>query len=328
MKMNKYIESEVIIYHDETKDAGELRLKGHVLFFVPIKTIIRETGGLFGSEEAQVKPLNDLFKEIKKIRGNCKANHKFHFSDISGRKWAQRNNAEKQLIQIGVEYLRQLKTFCKLGIIFYENPEYKHIARYGGEDRNEKELRFGETILRMLLKGTLHYLYDNNHKVRILKIITDGQPHHRKLDEFRILDRLMAEVSEYVEISPYAELVHLSSNHREHDKDSEEYIHANFLQLADMLLGCSIHSCLKDAKVRNANPRVNDVIDDKKGIIAYPVKEMLDKRKRGKGFGNSSHYKAFTISRAYLTNVGWKFENVMTKEVSVSDTGQLTLLDI
>jgi len=178
------------------------------------------------------------------------------------------------------------------------------------------------------LKGTVHYLYNTNHRVRILKIFTDGQPYHRKLDEFRILERLMDNIREYVEIFPDAELIHLSSSHREHDRDSEEYMHANLLQLADMLLGCSICSCLKDTEVSDANPRIHDIIKDKKGILAYPVKEMLDKRKRGKGFRNSSHYRAFTISKAYPKDTGWEFESVMTKEVNISNTGQLTLLTL
>ena len=138
----------------------------------------------------------------------------------------------------------------------------------------------------------------------------------------------MENIRDYVEISPNAELIHLSSSHRKHDRDSEEYMHANLLQLADMLLGCMIHSCLKDTEVSNANPQINDVIKDKKGIIAYPVKEMLDKRKRGRGFRNSSHYRAFTISKVYLKDTRWEFESVITKEVNISNTGQLTLLTL
>jgi|Deesub1362A_J573_1020465.scaffolds.fasta_scaffold01719_4 hypothetical protein len=324
--MNKIIESDVVVYHDETEIDG--KIKGHVLLFVPIITTVKEKEGLFGDHQFQVNPLNNLFREIENIRGEFKTDHKFHFSEISGKKWAKRNYADKKLVETGVRYLRQNIGYCKLGIIFYENPSPRQIENYGGKDKREKELRFGETVLRMLLKGSVHYLYNNDHRVRILKIVTDGQPYHRKLDEFRILEKLMEEIRDYVEISPDAELIHLFSNHRKYDKDSEKYIHANLLQLADMLLGCSIHACFKDAEVSNANPRINDVIKDKKGIIAYPVKEMLDKRKRGRGFRISSHYKAFTISKAYLNDTGWEFENIMTKEVNISNTGQLILLTL
>jgi hypothetical protein len=73
---------------------------------------------------------------------------------------------------------------------------------------------------------------------------------------------------------------------------------------------------------------MGEIIEDKKGVIAYPVKEMLDKRKRGSGFKNSSHYKAFTISKANIKNNQWGFENMMTKEVDLTNDGQLCIFDI
>jgi CO dehydrogenase/acetyl-CoA synthase epsilon subunit len=72
---------------------------------------------------------------------------------------------------------------------------------------------------------------------------------------------------------------------------------------------------------------MGEIIEDKKGVIAFPVKEMLDKRKRGAGFKNSSHYKAFTISRTYIKNGQWEFENVMTKEIEMLDKGQLSIFN-
>lgn len=100
-----------------------------------------------------------------------------------------------------------------------------------------------------------------------------------------------------MQISKDAELIHLNSNRRNYNEESEEYQHANMLQLTDMFLGCVIHCCFKDAKIMNINPKIGNLIEDKKGIIAYSVKEMLDKRKRSSRFKNSSHYRAFTISK-------------------------------
>ena len=71
--MRSNIESEVIIYHDETKSAGIKRLKGHALLFVPVRAIIKETGGLFGTQKRQVIPLNVLFKEIEKINASLES---------------------------------------------------------------------------------------------------------------------------------------------------------------------------------------------------------------------------------------------------------------
>lgn len=330
--MNISIVSEVVVYHDETSCAGIENLKGHILFFVPIKTKIQYQGGLFNSNQEYIEPWSLLFRNIEAIREKFQADHKFHFSDISGKKWVKCNEAEKNSVYLGVRSLKQKETrntlYCKLGIIYYENPKPDDIDNYGGDDKREQELRFGETILRMLLKGTVHYLYDNNHRVKILKIFTDGQPYHRKLSDYRILEKLISEARDYVEIVNDAEIIPLSSDHKRHDKNSDDYVHANMLQLADMLLGSSIHSCLKNSQIKKVSPKLGDYIEYKKGIIAYPVRKMLDKRKRGRGFLNSSHYRAFTISKAALRNNNWEFDNVMTKEIILNQsTGQICLFN-
>jgi len=325
LDMHESKESKVIVYHDETKTAGINNLRGHALLFVPVRTKIEYTGGLFELQTRQIEPWANLFKDIEKIRKNFQTSHKFHFSKISGGKWSERNEAEKQLVQIGVKYLKQQRSFCKLGMIFYQNPQPNHIAGYGGDTKKEQRLRFGETVLRMLLKGTVHHLYKNSHRVKILTIITDGQPHYRRLNEFRILSRLMEEVRDYVEIYENAELVHLPSDHKEYNRESEEYIHANMLQLTDMLLGSSIHACLKNVRVINTNPKIGDNVKNKKGIVAYPVKEMLDKRKRGRSFQNSSHYGAFSITMAFINNNEWGFENIIAKDIPILNKTQLSL---
>jgi len=332
VRMHEVIRSEVIVYHDETKNAGNENLKGHVLLFVPVMTEIESDGGLFEPQTTQIRPWNEFSKRVEEIREEFKADHKFHFSEISGKKWTKYDEAVGRFVRFGIESLKQKNDrhalFFKLGIIFYENPKPINIAAYGGKIKEEQVLRFEETILRMLIKGAVHYLYDNNHKVKILKIITDGQPYHRRLNEFRVLERLIEEVRDYADISDEAELIHLSSDHKNHDRNTEEYIHANMLQLADMLLGSSIHACLKDVHYQETHPRIGTPVSDKKGIIAYPIREMLDKRKRGRNFRHSSHYKAFTISKSFIRNDQWEFENVMTKEILINtELQQLSLFD-
>ena len=63
---------------------------------------------------------------------------------------------------------------------------------------------------------------------------------------------------------------------------------------------------------------------------ALPMKEMLDKRKRGKNFKYSSHYKSFSLSLAFLNNGKWNYENIMTKATIeiVPDARQLTLYNM
>lgn len=330
--MNRSVKSEVIVYHDETGREIPQNIKGHILLFVPLKTTIEYERGLFNNQSIIFSPHKSLFEDIKKIREDCRADHKFHFTDISGRKWTNRNEAEKRLIGKAVELLRQKginnNLFCKIGIILYQNPTSNHVSAYGGESRNEKRFRFGETLLRMLLKGAVHCLYDTSHRVKILKIFTDGQAYHRKLGNCRILNRLMNELREYVEICEQAEIVHLPSHHKKHLEKSEDFIHANMLQLADMLLGSAVYACFGNAAISEINPRINDCVTSKKGIVACAMKKMMDKRKRGRNFQNSSHYKAFTISKAIIKNDDWTFENVVSKEIQIDqDNGQINLFD-
>lgn len=335
-----YTRSEVFVFHDETRGIGAQRLNGHILLFVPMNLeIFSSQRTLFGNNNCLINSMRELYTKIKELRKTFNANHKFHFTDISGKKWTKSNEAERMLVKIGVDALRSKNPeifsrplYCKFAVIFYYPPTSSNLAYYKG-DRNEKILRFNETILRMLLKGAVHYLYDRDNKAKILKIITDGQPYHRKLSEDRILWRLIEEsligtLREYVDIPPETEIIHIDSNHRNHNVTSEEYVYANMLQLADMFLGSVIQSCFKGIKWQNFSPHIGGRVKDKKSIIAYPVKEMLDKRKRGSNFKYSGHYKSFTISKANIVDEERQFENIMTKEIVIDkDSGSITLLN-
>ena len=202
--------------------------------------------------------------------------------------------------------------------------------------KEKEKLRYDETLMKMLLKGAAHFLYDDNNKIEILKVISDGNPYHRKINDDRVLWQLIfgdlsgtSSLQDYVTISRNTEIIQQSSQHKDYEVNTEEYINANILQLADMLLGGVIYSCYKGIKISSSTPSIGSEVENKKGIIAYPVKGMLDKRKRGKNFRYSGHYKSFTLSRASILNETWKFENIMTKEIEiVPQTNQLALLDI
>ena len=338
--MKELIYNKVIIYHDETKQIEKTNLKGHILLFIPKELTIKRKGTLFGDEEITYNPLEFLYNMIMDIRSRYNAYNKFHFNEIpkSG-KWTKYNEAEKELLKMGVEALKSKRSslfrhplHCKIAIIFY--PMYR-LDLYGG-DRKEKRLRYHETLFRMLLKGAIHYLYDKDHPVEIEKIISDGKPYHRKLSNYRILWRLIMNkflgnnpLRDYVKIPLNCEIIHQSSQHKNFKKDTEEYINANMLQLADMLLGAVVHSCYKGIKISRIPPSIGRKVDDKRGVVSVPVKEMLDKRKRGKNFRYSSHYKSFSLSLAYLENDQWHFDNIMTKDIEiVQGAEQLTLLDL
>jgi len=332
--------SKVIVYHDET----EIRsLKGHVLLFIPRNLTIREEATLYGPLQNDIECRKLIYDKIMEVKENHSAlDHKFEFSKISGKKWIKRDIAERKMVDLGVDALRKNRSqkfnaplCCKLAIIYY--PTSSKLKSYYKGTYKEIILEYDETLLRILLKGAVHFLYDVNNQVEILKIITDGEPHHRKISEDRVIKRLLhreqAEISSlqpYVKILDNAEIIPQSSDHRKYELDSEEYIDANMLQLADMLLGSVNHSCYEEAVTSSSIPSIGSEVTNKKGIVAYSVKEMLDKEKERKsGFIYSSHYKSFTLSKATPQNNGsWSFEDITAKEVeNHADVNQLRLFN-
>jgi len=284
---------DVTIYHDETKGALGKTIWGHGLLFIPERT----------------KP--DLLRELHHARDETCCSGKLHFAKISERSSTPKYKCSEKWIKIAVKYLRR-KRGCKLGIIFFDKKTID-LNFYSG-NKKEKTLRLMETVLRMVLKGSVHYLYNKRWKVRLHKIITDGKPWHRKLDEARILKRLLPEVREYVEILPFAEIESVLSDHNNdkcNDKES-----AYLLQLTDLLLGSTIHCCFRELKE-----------GERKERIIRPVREMLDKRKRGKNFQNSSHYRSFTLSLAKIVNGEWVFESLDTKEIIINND-QITIFNL
>lgn len=286
------LEDTVTVYHDETAEACGKRIWGHGLLFVPER-----------SKES-------LLKDLQDARIETDYHGKLRFAKISESVYTPKYNCAKRWVQIGVEYLKREKG-CKLGIIFFDK-ESANIGFYSG-DTKEKILKLVETVLRMVLKGSVHYLYNENWRIKVHGIITDGEPWHRGLDDLRILDVLLSGVRDYVEILPFAGISAVFSNHNDsrcNDTDS-----AHILQLTDLLLGSTIQSCFRELECGK-----------KKEIIVRPVKEMLDKRKRGKNFKYSSHYRSFTLTSASVVKDAWQFEPLNTKEIIINDEKQLTIL--
>jgi len=295
--------AECLIYHDESKEVFGKNVWAHALFFVP--------------ESASGELLSQLWAR-RKTHG-CE-DKKLHFANISGDKISEEDGSIviKEWLQYGIEALRSKGSVCKpalsckLGVIFFQTS--LDLDLYGGGTEDEKMLRYFEIVLRMLLKGCAHGLYDQNNRLRIKGIITDGEPWHRELDKMRILDRLISEAREYVQIDGGAYIEGIVSDHTSLNcTDSSK---AQFLQLTDLLLGSVIHCCFREKKYRS-----------KKEIIIRPVREMLEKRKRGAGFLRSGHYRSFSLSFAHIDKGQWKFEQVDTKEIIYEDS-QLKLFGL
>jgi len=290
---------ECLIFHDESKRVFN-NVWAHGVLFVPLSSY--------------EKLKNKLWELRRKY--DC-LDKKLTFKDISGNKITRTDCSIviKEWIIWATEALRSKNSSfalsCKLGIFFF--PSSLSLNLYGGGSKDEKLLRYFETLLRMLLKGCVHGLYDENNQVVIKGLISDGSPWHRSLSETRILERLKRELRDYVKIAKNAFIEELPSDHK--SKDCNDKDKAQMLQLIDLLLGSVIHCCFRDLKYSS-----------KKEIIVRPVREMLNKTKRGAGFRNSGYYKSFSINMAIPKNSGWEFLPVDVKEVKY-DKIQLKLFD-
>jgi hypothetical protein len=322
--------NEVIVYHDETKEVAGGRYRGHALFFVPKKLILAKNDTLFGTITCDYSPLRDLSRAIAEVRAGSALDKKLHFNDISGKKWGRFDSAVRTVVAIGVDALRRRSSTrfkrplgCRLAVIFY--PKKMDLSLYGGFEMKEKQLRHDETVLRMLLKGATHYLYNPSDRVVIKGVISDGLPSHRPLDQDRVIWQITVDalsgrtpMRQHVSFSEDAEIVHLPSDHKNYGSFEDDYAHANMLQLTDLLLGSVIRSCHVGCKDWPRPPKIGSEIETKRDIIAYPVKEMLDKEKRGRGFLKSGHYKAFSITCLSFANNEISFSKVSTLDIKMT----------
>ena len=324
----------VVVYHDETKDVPGQNFKGHVLFFVPVNLSVKSETPLFGSALEEYSPQRMIFDELMKCREEFACDGKLHFAEISGRTWKKYDFVYYRAVGLAVDALRSksMNIFsrplhCKVAAIFY--PKGADWNIYGGDSRKEQKLRHDETLLRILLKGACHYLYDESNAVEVVGIISDGDPAHRKLDEERVIWRLTYDelcgrspLRDYVSFAVGAAITHLPSDHKRYQPDTEEYMHANLLQVADLLLGSIMRACYVGLKHRKSLPRIGENCV-KKDVIATPVKEMIEKKRRGSGFKHSGHYRSFTITQVGFSKDQICFQELHTVQIQDEESSQM-----
>jgi hypothetical protein len=334
--MENFSLNQVVIYHDETKDVAGRNFKGHILFFVPLRLVATTYSPLFGVDISEYSPHELLYNKIVELRKLFSCDGKLHFSQISGKTWKKYDFAYRNSLDVTTDGLRHKgqKEFpqplhCKVAIIFY--PKGEDYSIYGEGEKKELKLRHDETLLRILLKGSAHFLYDKNNQIEVKRIVTDGSPSYRNFDKERIIHKLTYEsnngrtpLRNYVTFSSDAEIIHLPSDHKNYTAGSEENKAANMLQLADLLLGAVMRSCFHGFRLQKKVPMIGDECT-KRDIISQPVRIMLDKYKRGGGFVNSGHFKSFAISEVAFFKGGVNFREIHPMELSFTDTDSLQM---
>src|SRR3989338_2578178 len=81
--------------------------------------------------------------------------------------------------------------------------------------RNEIDIRKIETLLRIGLKGGLHYLFDENNKIKITGFYTDGLSWHRPFDKSRICQRLYEQKKDFIDYDPDLGIHPIISDHKD-----------------------------------------------------------------------------------------------------------------
>ena len=336
MVRNKVSRSQVVIYHDETKSVSGRNFKGHILFFVPKSLISLSHTPLFGTDKIEYSSQQMLFREVNLACKKYSCDGKLHFNQISGKRWSKYDYAYYESVALSIDALRHKfqKRFsyplqCKVAVLFY--PKGADWSIYGGHDRKEEKLRHDETVLRILLKGASHYLYDDNNQIEIENFYTDGYSAHRTMSEERILWKLTYDevfgrvpLRNYVSFNPNASLIHLPSNHRKYSPKTDEYIHARLLQVTDLLLGSVMRSCYVGIATKTRLPQIGDTCK-KRDIISQPVRDMLKKKERGLGFQYSGHHKSFTVNQVEFNPDGISFREVQPFDIKIQDVDSLQL---
>lgn len=116
-----------------------------------------------------------------------------------------------------------------------------------------------------------------------------------------------------------ARIEQIPSDHKAHPPGSSGWTNAHLLQLADLLLGSTIRACHVGCPDRPNIPRLGTRVDDKKAIVAHPVKAMLSKVERGSGFRHSGHYRSFTVQFVDFEGDEVGFHEVSPVDVELED---------
>jgi len=321
----------VSVYYDETY-LNQQKCHGHVLFFVPDQNEIVNKSPLFGKVSNTYCPKQQLLQEISNCRGENHKSHEFHFKEIRGKQWSQVDILTRNMMNLLFDSLRSKGTTffkpplaCKVAVLYHPNSSRTNM--YGGDSKKEKRQRFSETMLRILLKGSCHFLFNNNQRVKISRFIVDGFPAHREFDAKRIIPKLLVEVGknrtplrDYVEFNTEIEITHNDSNHTMYEYGSTMYEDANFLQCADLLLGAINYAIFYPPWDGKKHFQIGEICESKKRFLSEPVAEMIHKISRGPGFQNSGHYLSFSISKVIFEGNDVIFQNA--RELSESNYTQ------
>lgn len=326
----------VTIYHDETKTTVDSPYRGHVLLFVPSKITTR-TSSILGNQRTDTYPRSLLLEHLDDLRGHFKLiEKKLHYSDISGSQWGVSDQGHLEILNTCVDGLKCKSSeyfndalHLKLAVVIYPKNIPEAVKPfYGGTNKNENSYRYDEHHLRRLLKYACCTFYNDQEFVHVQRIVTDGTPQYRQMNSDRVfgwlpIDELFGKspIPSYVYFELTCEITHLPlSDHKLYVPSSDEYGHANFLQIADLLLGSTItYLRLGCDRASITYPTYGERVTGKKELVSQPVRMMLQKAVRGRQLQHSSHANSFLVSEAQYTLEGLQYLNRLSKASKIAE---------
>jgi len=332
----------VWLHHDETKDAETEGGKRHAhgILVVPEELVLewpRESLPLIEIEQRSlpIASRERFLREVARLRSEVGYGGELHASEMRGRQWGKREACGVRVLDLACEHLRHKgpdgelpAPFFRFGALFFP-PKTPRLRDYYSGDDAEKALKYLETLMRMAIKGVLHYGFTGLERVfagvevEVLGLVLDGDEHLRRpLDQARVIERLRGELRPGLTIASDFELRAVDSNPRRHSPGTRDHGDSELLQITDLLLaaarfmveGSYRGRCLFEEKM----PRLHEKFDSRLEKMARVYRPFCDlQRKSAKklrrssvAWENSGHYRSFTVSRAEPKGEEWQFLNV------------------
>lgn len=297
---------EIKIFHDERYDDKNTPF-GHQFLVVPLRSeelvnkLLNQKRGKFNASNRTIN-WKKLCKRDWEIKGTARA-----WNDLLGSMMAMK--PFKGVGEKGRIIHKKQPLGVKLFSLFIPSRSrmsdkfWMHIR-----DEGERKNRKYETLMKMAVKGGLKWLFNPEftpyQKTKVKGFYTDGEVFGgRNINTYRVLGRVRRETPDYIEIPNDLKPVPV-------EKSKDKTLEVNFEELTDLVLGSTCYICGD----RNEEWRSN---------ITKPLKELYDKRARGSGFPNSSHFRTFSVSICDVVDGDLVFNDLWGKEEK--DNNQLSM---
>jgi len=285
---------EVEIYHDESYSRDNYHFY-HQFLIIPVRSrdilnqALQDKRAKFKAESYTIN-----WKEFRRGTGSRNSTAEQWLSLLN----IGMSNNPFAYVSNGVPIIYKEYLGIKIGTFAGDLSEsfWSHIP-----SEEERTRRKYETLLRMGIKGCLHYCFNPeftcHSKIKISRFCTDAKVFGEvPLSNERILGRLESEVRDYIEVKDGLKIENI-------EKSMTKSPEVNFEELTDIVLGSTKYIC--------------DDCEKKESLdkITNPLAVVYQKKERGKDFQNSSHFRSFTIGVCEID----RQENLVFKDWAIPE---------